>query len=90
MNSAGTTLHSKIHHWMDAIGFHLNSSEVNYKDNTTTRHYYFQTFNFLEKLKEDEPAKSRFTCFDAYGEQLKVKSLLDLQVAFFDNISQLK
>jgi hypothetical protein len=28
-------------------------------------------------------------CFDAYGEKIIVRSLLDLQTAFFENISQL-
>jgi hypothetical protein len=90
MNNTGISLHSKVHHWMDAIGFQLNSSDLNKKNNVTTHHYFFEIFNFLEKAKNDEPAKSRFTGFDAYGEQIKIKSLLDLQVAFFDNISQLK
>lgn len=90
MNNAGATLHSQVHNWINSIGFHLNSSDVNCKNNVTISHYYFETFNFLEKSRDNEPAKSRFTCFDAYGEQYKIKSLLDLQVAFYDNISQLK
>jgi hypothetical protein len=32
---------------------------------------------------------SKFLCFDAYGQSINVKSLLDLQTAFFENISQL-
>jgi hypothetical protein len=51
---------------------------------------FFETFNFLEKTKTDEPEKSKFICFDTYGEKLKVRSLLDLQTAFYENISQLK
>ncbi|WP_462267012.1 hypothetical protein [Mucilaginibacter sp.] len=90
MNNAGLSLHSRVHNWIDTIGFQLNSSELNAKSNVTTSHYYFETFNFLEKAYNDQPDKARFTCFDAYGEQIKVKSLLDIQVAFFDNISQLK
>lgn len=90
MNNTGAALHTRVHNWIDAIGFRLNSTQVNCKNNITTSHYYFETFNFLEKAKDNEPSKSRFTCFDAYGEQIKVKSLLDLQAAFFENISQLK
>lgn len=90
MRNIGVTLHSRVHNWMDSIGFRLNSSEVNSKENVTINHYYFETFNFFEKSENNEPTKSRFTCFDAYGEQHRVKTLLDLQVAFFDNISQLK
>ncbi len=90
MNNVGATLYAKVHNWIDRVGFRLNSSEVNCKSNVTINHYYFETFNFFEKSKNNEPATTRFTCFDAYGEQCKVKSLLDLQVAFFDNISQLK
>ncbi len=90
MNNAAANLHSLVHNWIDGIGFHLNSSQVNGKNNTTTNHYYFETFNIFEKAKSDDPEKSRFTCFDAYGEQIKVKSLLDIQAAFFENISQLK
>jgi len=29
-------------------------------------------------------------CFDTYGEKIKVRSLLDLQSAFFENLSELK
>jgi hypothetical protein len=36
------------------------------------------------------PERSKFMCFDAYGEKIKINSLLDLQTAFFENISQLK
>jgi len=89
-NEGAVSLHSRVHNWMNSIGFRLNSSDVNRKSNVTIKHYYFETFNFFEKSKINEPDKSRFTCFDAYGEQFKVRSLLDLQVAFFDNISQLK
>lgn len=84
------SLHAKIHQWIDAIGFHLNGSQVNKKSNVTTRHYFFETFNFLEKGKDNDPKHAQFLCFDAYGESIKVKSLFDLQKAFFENISQLK
>ena len=83
-------LHSKVHNWTDLMGFRLNSSETNEKNKVTTKHYFFETFNFLEKLKEDRPDKPSYVCFDTYGEKLKVRSLLDLQTAFFENISQLK
>jgi hypothetical protein len=90
MKKISVPLHSKVHKWMDAIGFRLNNSQTNYKDNVTTRHYFFETFNFFEKLKNNDPKSSKFLCFDAYGESIPVKSLLDLQTAFFENISQLK
>lgn len=90
MNNSGAKLYSQVHSWINAIGFHLNSSAINCKNNVTINHYYFETFNFLESSKNNEPAESNFTCFDTYGEQYQIKSLLDLQVAFYDNISQLK
>jgi hypothetical protein len=76
---------------MDAIGFRLNSSQTNTKSNVRTNHYFFETFNFFEKEKVDGDIKnSKFLCFDMYGEKMNVRSLLDLQTAFFENISQLK
>jgi len=88
MNNISVSLHSKVHKWIDAIGFRLNGSQTN-KNNVTTNHYFFETFNFLEKAKNNDPKQSKFLCFDAYGETIKVRSLLDLQTAFFENISQL-
>ncbi len=89
MNNISTSLHSKVHNWIDTIGFRLNNSQTNNKNHVTTNHYFFETFNFFEKSKRDDPEKSKFLCFDTYGETIKVKSLLDLQTAFFENISQL-
>ena len=89
MNNVKGSLHSNVHKWIDAIGFRLNGSQTNDKDHITTRHYFFETFNFFEREKNNDPKSSRFLCFDAYGESIKVKSLLDLQTAFFENISQL-
>jgi hypothetical protein len=89
MTNISTSLHSKVHKWIDSIGFRLNGSQTNDKNNVTTKHYFFETFNFFEKAKNDDPRYSKFLCFDAYGESIKVKSLLDLQTAFFENISQL-
>jgi hypothetical protein len=34
--------------------------------------------------------RSVFVCFDPYGETIKVRSLLDLQTAFYENLSQLR
>lgn len=90
MKNIGSTLHSKVHIWIDAIGFRLNASQTNGKNNVTTNHYFFETFNFFEKEKRNHPERTKFLCFDAYGEKINVRSLLDLQVAFFENISQLK
>jgi hypothetical protein len=89
MNNITSSLHAKVHKWMDSIGFRLNGSQTNYKDNVTTNHYFFATFNFLERAKNNDPKNSKFLCFDAYGEAINVKSLLDLQMAFFETISQL-
>jgi len=89
MDNAVASLYAKVHQWTDAIGFRLNASQTNDKSNVTTRHYFFETFNFIERFKKD-PEKSKFLCFDMYGEKVNVKSLLDLQSAFFENISQLK
>jgi hypothetical protein len=89
MNTLRPSLHAKVHKWIDTIGFRLNLSQTNQKNNVTTNHYFFETFNFFEKSKRNDPDHSKFLCFDAYGETIKVKSLLDLQRAFFENISQL-
>lgn len=88
MTNINLSLHSKVHSWIDAIGFRLNGSQTG-KNNITTNHYFFETFNFFEKAKNDDLKNSKFLCFDAYGESINVKSLLDLQTAFFENISQL-
>ena len=90
MDNIGSSLHSKVHKWIDAFGFRLNASQTNIKSNVTTRHYFFETFNFFERFKNNDHSKSKFLCFDMYGEKINVKTLLDLQTAFFDNISQLK
>ena len=89
MNNVSGLLHSKVHRWIDTIGFRLNGSQTNFKDNVTTNHYFFETFNFFEKAKNNDPKNSKFLCFDAYGESIKVNTLLDLQAAFFENVSQL-
>jgi hypothetical protein len=90
MRKMANTLHSRIHHWLDAIGFRLNASNTNKNHGITTKHYFFETFNFIERMDNRHPERSKFMCFDAYGEKIKVNSLLDLQAAFFENISQLK
>jgi hypothetical protein len=90
MKNIASSLHTRIHEWIDVFGFRLNTSQTNRNRNVTTKHYFFETFNFLEKLDRKHPERSKFLCFDAYGEKMKVNSLLDLQAAFFENISQLK
>lgn len=90
MNNMRASLHTKVHHWIDTFGFILNASQTDKRSNTTTNHYFFETFNFIEKEKRGDHNTSRFLCFDTYGEKITVRSLLDLQTAFFDNISQLK
>ena len=90
MKNIGSSLHTRVHKWTDAFGFRLSGSQTNQRDNVTTRHYFFETFNFFEKFKNNDTKSSKFLCFDAYGESIQVKSLLDLQAAFFENISQLK
>jgi hypothetical protein len=75
---------------MVVIGFRLNASQTNFKNKVTTNHYFFETFNFFEKSTGDDISNAKFLCFDMYGEKMSVKSLLDLQTAFFENISQLK
>jgi hypothetical protein len=89
MANINNNLHSKVHQWIDSIGFRLNGSQTNYKNNVTINHYFFATFNFFEKARNNDPDSSKFLCFDAYGETINVKSLLDLQAAFFENISML-
>jgi hypothetical protein len=90
MNTVDNTLHNKVHNWINMIGFQINFSETDHKKKVTTSHYFFETFNFLESAKEDTPQRSKFMCFDTYGEKLNVKTLLDIQAAFYENISQLK
>jgi len=89
MANINVNLHAKVHNWIDTIGFSLNGSQTNHRSKITTNHYFFETFNFFEKAKNNDVENSKFLCFDAYGETIKVKSLLDLQTAFFENISQL-
>jgi len=89
MNNSNTSLQTKIHNWTNSIGFQLNGSETN-KYNETTNHYFFETFNFFELAKNNDFKNSKFLCFDTYGESIKVRSLLDLQSAFFENLSELK
>ena len=84
------SLHAGIHDWIDAIGFRLNASHTNKTMSITIKHYFFETFNFVERSDMIHPERSKFMCFDAYGEKMKVNTLLDLQTAFFENISQLK
>lgn len=83
------SLRSRIHAWTKKIGFRLNSSNTIKKDNVTVDHYFFKTFNFIEQRKADATERSEFVCFDTYGEKIKVRSLLDLQSAFYENLSQL-
>jgi hypothetical protein len=90
MDNFSESLHFKVHNWIDAIGFSLNTSITNVKSRVTTNHYFFETFNFFESAQNNDPGKAMFLCFDTYGEEMNVKSLLDLQTAFFENISQLK
>ena len=90
MKNLRASLHAKVHHWINTVGFSLNTSQTNQKSRVTTNHYFFETFNFIEKEKSGDHATSRFLCFDTYGEKINVRSLLDLQTAFFENISQLK
>jgi len=89
MINSRALLHLKVHNWIDNYGFLLNTTETDRKNNVTTNHYFFETFNFLEEEKMGDHKTSRFLCFDAYGEKIIVRSLLDLQTAFFENISQL-
>jgi hypothetical protein len=90
MNNISVNLHARVHNWIDSVGFRLNTSQTNKKSKITTNHYFFETFNFLERAKENDLGHSKFLCFDMYGEKINVRSLLDLQAAFFENISQLK
>jgi hypothetical protein len=90
MKNIRKSLHSKVHSWADKFGFKLNASQTDKKSKIVTNHYFYETFNFIERRKEGEQGNVRFLCFDAYGEKITVRTLLDLQTAFFENISQLK
>ena len=89
MDNFHLSLHTKVHNWISSVGFRLNGSQTDQKNNIKTDHYFFETFNFFEKSKDNDLNKAKFLCFDTYGEKVNVKSLLDLQAAFFENISQL-
>lgn len=89
MANVDQSLHSKVHSWIDSIGFKLNESQTNLKSKVTTNHYFFKTFNVFERAKGNDMKNSKFLCFNAYGESINVKTLLDLQTAFFENLSQL-
>jgi hypothetical protein len=90
MKNLANSLHTKVHDWINAFGFRLNASQTNKSRSITVKHYFFKTFNFVERANNRHPERSSFICFDAYGEKIKVNTLLDLQTAFFENISQLK
>ena len=90
MKNIRASLHAKVHNWIDTVGFRLNTSQTDDKSKVTTNHYFFETFNLLEKEKKGDHNTSRFLCFDLYGEKIAVRSLADLQAAFFDNLSRLK
>lgn len=89
MKNIRNTLSSKVHQWMNAMGFSKNFSETEVSKNVIIDHYFYKTFNFIEQRKMGAIEKSEFVCFDNYGEKMKVRSLLDLQSAFFENLSQL-
>ena len=90
MNNIRASLYAKVHNWIDTVGFRLNTSQTDDKSKVTTNHYFFETFNLLEKEKKGDHKTTQFLCFDPYGEKINVRSLLDLQTAFFDNLSRLK
>ena len=90
MKNMANSLHGRIHNWIEAIGFRLNSSQTTRNRSITVKHYFFETFNFFERWDKKHPERSKFVCFDAYGEKINVNSLVDLPAAFFENISQLK
>jgi hypothetical protein len=90
MTNLRASLHSRVHDWMNKIGFRLNSSATIKKTGTIVNHYFFKTFNFIEQRKKNPSEKTEFICFDTYGEKVKVRSLLDLQNAFFENLSSIK
>ena len=89
MDNLPLSLHAKVHNWTASVGFRHNGSQTDKKNNITTDHYFFRTFDFFEKSKNNDLNGSKFLCFDTYGEKVTVNSLLDLQAAFFENISQL-
>ena len=89
MNNSSEILHSKVHEWIDGVSFQFNGSQTDETSNITTSHYYFETFNFFENVSNHDKGQAKFMCFDTYGETVEVETLLDLQTAFFENISQL-
>jgi len=90
MANMRSSLHSKVHDWMNKVGFRLNSTNTIEKSNVTVDHYFFKTFNFIEQHPADLVDEAEFVCFDKYGEKMKVRSLLDLQSAFYENLSELR
>ena len=51
-NMRASLLYTKVHNWIDAVGFRLNASQTNNKSMITTNHYFFETFNLVEKEKK--------------------------------------
>lgn len=90
MKNIASSLHARIHQWIDEFGFRLNATKTNKKRNIIIHHYFFKTFNFFERIDAKHPERVDFVCFDTYGETMQVTTLLDLQKAFFENISELK
>ncbi len=90
MDKIHRSLRARIHNWIKKVGFRLNSSNIIKKDNLKVDHYFFKTFNFIEQSVPGLTERSVFVCFDPYGETIKVRSLLDLQTAFYENLSQLR
>ncbi len=60
MKNIRASLHNKVHNWINAMGFRLNNSQTNSKSMITTNHYFFETFNFIEKEKKGDHNTSRF------------------------------
>ena len=90
MKNMRRSLHNTVHHWMDTVGFRLNFSKPIKHKNLVFDHYFYKTFDFVEQRDPYDEDASEFLCFDSYGEKVKVRSLLDLQHAFFENLSQVK
>jgi hypothetical protein len=90
MDNLRKSLHSKVHGWIIRMEFNLHSSSTVSIDDVIINHYFLKTFNFIEHRKADSVDTAEFICFDNYGEEIKVKSFLDLQAAFHENLSQLR
>ena len=83
-------LRQTVYRWLHQVGVRLSSSQLLQGEDMRVNHYFFKTFNIMEVIPRKLPNQPVFWCFDTYGEKMDVDCLLDLQTAFYENLSELK